>query len=121
VETADVLLDLGVHYLPRESSHPIVAMPIVRWALHEPLPHYLRYRKVERATEMRPDSHIAERLADFVSRCDRHDQSLPSHVPLPAWTLTGPASLRAAARRGDVWARGATHFDGWVDPRNLPF
>ncbi|MBM7122126.1 hypothetical protein [Dyella kyungheensis] len=121
VETADDLLDLGVHYLPRESSQPIVAMPIIRWSLREPLPHYLRYRKVGRAAVMRPDPLIAERMENFLGQCGRHDHSLDSNVSLPTWTLTGRAGLHAAAQRGDVWARGAGHFEGWVDPSRLPF
>ena len=121
IEADGALLDLGVHYLPKEARRPIVAMPVVRWAKREPLPRYLRYREMGRAPAMRPDSSIVGRVEDFLGRCEIVDRDLGDGLTAPAWALTGPDTLRAATQRSDTWARGAARFETWVDPRKLPF
>jgi hypothetical protein len=48
VEADGRLIDIAPHFLPRESSYPIVPMPAIAWDLREHLPAYLRYRVIER-------------------------------------------------------------------------
>lgn len=115
------MLDLGAHYLPMEARRPIVPMPVVRWEMKEPLPRYLRYREIARAPAMRPEAAIAEKVHGFIQHCELLSHRLGNGVTMPAWALTGPASLHAAAQSGDIWARGAVRFNGWADPHKLPF
>jgi len=101
------LLDLGAHYLPKEARQPIVAMPVIRWAIRHQLPRYLRYREVARASAMRPDPSIAATVAHFIQVCENHDRLVDEDATPPAWVLMTPTSLRKASQRGDAWARGA--------------
>lgn len=122
VEAAGHLIDLGPHYLPREARRQIAPMPLVRWSLDTPLPLYLRYRERGRELfEIQPDPSIAARVADFLDRCRTCSRSNPNAVTLPRWELIHAASLQSAARRGDVWARGAWLFASRPDLAKLPF
>lgn len=110
VETADVLLDVGTHYLPAESSWSIARMPLVRWPLNEAQPSYLRYHeRGRRDIDMRADLSMEQRVADFVGQCMTLRQSdEPLKMSSPTWQLACTPSLREAAQRpGDIWARAA--------------
>lgn len=122
VEADGHLLDLGPHYLPREARRHIAPMPLVRWSLDKPLPHYLRYRERGRElVDIRPEPSIVDRVADFLERCHTYRRSHPNPVTLPRWELIDSSSLQAAARSGDVWARGAWLFASRPEFAKLPF
>lgn len=124
VETGDSLIDLGPHYLPRDTKRPIANMPFIRWPLNQALPHYLRYRESARygpGVKLQVEDAIMERMGHFLEQCESRRPSNVSPTNVTDWELRGTDSLRIAARQGDQWARGALKFQEWVDPRKLPF
>lgn len=110
IETKGLLLDLGPHYLPAESSWPMAPIPLVRWPLSEALPKYLRYRERGRhAIHIAADPSLEARVAEFVMQCVKlRDSNVPVKMSSPTWQLTGTPSLFTAARLpGNTWARAA--------------
>lgn len=106
-------LDLGPHYLPRESQYPVVSVPVVRWSMQSELPSFLRYTPnvfYDRDAVLNSTAEVIERMAQFVERCYTLDRSMK---PIPAkwdWELTDMTSLKSAASRGDRWAQGAIRY-----------
>jgi len=124
VETVHVLIDLGPHYLPRDTRRPIAEMPLICWPRDVRLPNYLRYREKARYlpnAKLQVDSDMMERMAGFLTHCESRRHAASSAVKTTSWELRGPDSLRIAASKGDQWARSALKFDSWVNPSKLPF
>lgn len=125
LESDGVLLDLGPHYLPRGSSYPALAMPVVRWPLKAELPLFLRYRRRIRyhadVQLQQPDPAITRRMNTFLARCFEHDRSGQPVKTDWTWELTGMPAVRQAAQRGDRWARGAFLFLERATRAELPF
>jgi hypothetical protein len=124
VELGKTLIDVGPHYLPRNSSHPSVPIPFVRWSLAAPLPRFLRYRAVIRYdphVTLVSDAEILNRMDDFLARCQQENQAATGEVKLPTWQLKDMASLQYAAQRGDPWARGTSMFLRHSATIQLPF
>lgn len=111
------LLDLGPHYLPKESPHPVVATPVVRWRLRAELPLFVRYEpkiRYDRDAVLDSTPEVNQRMAVFVDRCRglaRSTKPLPSRWD---WELTDMASVESAASRGDRWAQGAIRYLSFV-------
>ncbi|QWT20147.1 hypothetical protein KPL74_20680 [Bacillus sp. NP157] len=119
LETSSYLLDLGPHYLPAESSHPIAPIPPVRLPFHEGEPRYLRYRARGRGeVDLDGDPGLAGRATAFIAQCLTTHRSVAARdLPAFTWQLSGTSSLLTAARKGDTWARGATQIvNGHVPP-----
>lgn len=124
VEADGRLIDIAPHFLPRESSYPVVPMPAIAWDLSEPLPAYLRYRVIERfpaSAMMSSDATINARCDAFVSACQERLQGQVGPINFPTWVVTGPASVAKMVNRRDLWALGARRFEGLADLQDLPF
>ena len=123
VETAERIIDPGTHFLPEDSSFPACAMPATAWNKSEALPNYLRYRergRFEKGNEA-IDVSIADKVAEFITQCRSAHAAASGLESFPGWIMTGRPSVRIAANRGDLWAIGASKFDGWVDTASIPF
>lgn len=124
VQTPERLIDLGTHFLPEDANVPVAKMPAVAWEISAGFPNYLRYRERGRFaqhTEMDGDHMVAEKGKAFVERCHTRLANQTAQLKFPTWVVTGRPSVAIAAKRGDRWAIGAEKFDGWVDPRSIPF
>jgi len=124
VEADGRLIDIAPHFLPRESSYPVVPMPAIAWDLNEPLPAYLRYRAIERFPEsamMSSDATVNARCEGFVTACQQRLQAQVGPLDFPTWVVTGSASVAKMINRKDRWALGARRFEGLADLQDLPF
>lgn len=124
VEVQDTIVDLGPHYLPRGSSFPAVGMPLIAWQPAGDLPVFLRYRRhirYDAAVQLQSDPAIRARMEQFVSICRARYRTQMGQPKLPAWILSGPEALAAAARNGDAWARNAIRFAQGIDQSQIPF
>jgi hypothetical protein len=123
VETPRLLVDLGLHLLPRGSSFPAVAMPVLAWDKAEPLYTALRYRALEiyapDAKMSSPDD-ITQRMSVFLDDIEKRGLQKRNSSTFPVWLLTGESSLHREARR-DVWASAVLRFEREADISNLPF
>jgi hypothetical protein len=119
-----LLLDVGPHLLPNDSSYPVAAMPFVAWAMEAPFPAYLRYRPLQRF----PAEAVMSVVPEQNARCDRFiadcrtrlSSQIAGSKPL-SWLLTGPGATEAAARGRDPWAQGALRFTSMTPVAELPF
>lgn len=124
VEADGRLIDVAPHFLPRESSYPVVPMPAIAWDLSETLPQYFRYRVIERFPEaamMSSDATINARCERFVAACQERLQAQVGPIDFPTWVATGSASVAKMVNRKDRWALGARRFEGLADLQDLPF
>jgi hypothetical protein len=124
VEAEGRLIDIAPHFLPRESSFPVVEMPAVAWNLAEPLPLFLRYRVQDRITgpaAMSADPVINARCDSFVAACQQRLQAQIGPLDFPTWLLTGANSLAKKAQGRDRWAWGAEKFARISQESDLPF
>lgn len=124
VECQDRLIDVGPSFLPCEASYPVARMPAFMWPLTEPLPVYARYRPQVRfsdADQLSADPVVADRAERFVRLCLETAAAHRGHLAFPGGVVTGEESVRAVARRGDLWASAALRFARMVDRSTLPF
>jgi hypothetical protein len=124
VESDGRLLDLGPHYLPRDSSFPVVAMPAVAWPLAEPLPRGLRYRALDRFPPdagMSSEPIIQARGERFMEACRQRMARQKGALTLPCWMLDGTATWESRIRRREHWALGLKEFEKRAAPADLPF
>lgn len=123
VEANGVILDPGVSYLPKRSRMSAVSMPMIAWIKNNALPNYLQYiekiRYAEEAEYIFPDD-IANRVAEFIRRCEKRYTSRTAKKKLPTWLLSNQKDLDKAARSGDRWARGAVRFQSMDSAPTIP-
>jgi hypothetical protein len=120
VEAQGYLLDPGPHYLPLRSSFPAAPIPMVRWPLASPIPHFMRYQEQARyhqEAKLRSSQEIQDRMNQFLAACEE----ARTDVATPCWQLKGMESLRYAAGNRDRWALGALRFIAEYPPSSLPF
>lgn len=107
VETQDLLLDLGLMYLPHRSTYPLSKLPVVRWNLENHLPDYLDYREILRYAPgvQLSDATFQRCSVGFRAHCRTKAQSLSTSASLKTWELKSHMSLLNASQRGDRWAK----------------
>ena len=84
----------------------------------------MRYRTQTRfadTDQMSADPIITDRALRFVALCGEKARTQRGYLAFPGGLVTGEASVRAAARRGDPWATGALRFAQMADQSSLPF
>lgn len=124
IECGDRLIDIGPSYLPLEASYPVARMPALAWRMDDPLPAYLRYRVQMRFSpedRLSTDPVIEARAERFVAACRARAAAQRGHLVFPTGLISGDASVRAIAGKGDSWARGALRFSAMADWSSLPF
>jgi hypothetical protein len=96
VHANGLLIDPGPAYLPHESPYRAPALPAIAWASPSPLPDVLAYRERVRVVPDATisDPAIAQRVADFVTRCRALRDARTAPGRLPFWLLRDMASLR---------------------------
>ncbi|MCS2611148.1 hypothetical protein [Halomonas dongshanensis] len=123
VEANGVILDPGVSYLPKRSRMSAVSMPMIAWTKNNALPKYIQYiekvRYAEEAEYIFP-SDIANRVAEFIARCEKRYTSRTAKKKLSTWLLTNQKDLDKAARSGDRWATGAIRFQSMGSVPTIP-
>jgi hypothetical protein len=124
VEAEGRLIDLGVYFLPSDSSYPVARMPAAAWDLNQKLPRYLRYREQERfdaSTMLSPDPVIMARCDHFIAACDERMKGQTGPADFSTWLMTGAPSVAIAANRRDPWANAALKFNRDPSLADLPF
>lgn len=124
VETEELLLDFGPHYLPVSSSFDAAPMPFVAWRHSEPLPHVVRYKPTisyAPGAELLSTSEIMARMAEFIADCNRRYTAQMGQPKPPTWMLSDIDGLAAAAKFGDPWAQGSLLFLSRTKVEDLPF
>jgi hypothetical protein len=123
VETEEVIIDLGPHYLPRKSSYPAERMPAVAWNRREPLPAFLRYQSL---VAFSPDAQFSpvqahrERCSRLIDACQTRNHSQITTPTFTSWIVADTHSVMAASRR-DKWAQNALLFAKRCSVSTLPF
>ncbi|MDA9489562.1 hypothetical protein [Bradyrhizobium sp. CCBAU 11361] len=120
----NTIIDLGPHYLPRDSRYPAQPLPLVAWSPASRLPKYLRYRaeiEYDPAVRLNSTPEIEKRMDTFVARCRKRFAEQRGQPKLPRWVLMGEASLAEAAAGGDAWAQNALRFAAGIGDEELPF
>lgn len=122
VESSGRLLDLGPHYLPRKSSFPAAAIPVIALPLAQS-PLFLRYRpkiRYEPDVKLASDDTITGRMQAFLKECNSQWEN-GIRPTLPTWIFSGKEALHRAITRRDPWAHGAIQFASRVRIEELPF
>lgn len=123
VEANEIILDPGVSYLPKRSKIKAVSMPMVAWSKSSELPKFLQYVEKVRYTKdaqyVFPEV-IANRVSEFIDRCSKRYSSKVARKKLSTWLLSDPTELIAAAKSGDIWARGAIRFQSMDSVPTIP-
>ncbi|MBP1843906.1 hypothetical protein J2046_002164 [Rhizobium petrolearium] len=125
VVAAGWLIDIGPHYLPRDSGYPAAEVPLVCWEIAGGLPPFLRYRVLEDfgpLTGLAATNEIHERMELFIGQCRSKAGNLIGQPKLPTWLLTSREAVERSAKQGDVWAKGALRFASMPGvEQSLPF
>lgn len=123
VEADGIILDPGTSYLPKRSRMHAVPMPMVAWSRNNALPNYLQYKETIRYAEeveyIFPDD-IANRVSDFIERCQKRYASKAAKKKLSNWILSSPNGLNNTAKSGDRWAKGALRFLSMASAPTIP-
>ncbi|NKK74024.1 hypothetical protein GFL21_28855 [Rhizobium anhuiense] len=125
VVAAGQLIDIGPHYLPRDSGYPAADVPLVCWDIAAGLPPFLRYRVIEDfgpLTGLVTTNEIHERMGSFIGQCRSKARNQVGQPKLPMWLLTSREAVERSAAQGDVWAKGALRFASMPGiEQSLPF
>lgn len=111
VEAEGRTLDLNFHYFSIGGRYKAAPMPAVAWPQGESFPVYAQYRVRSDATHFSfSNPNHAERLENFIARCQARIGALIGNPKPPFWILRGQASFANALKSGDLWAESALRF-----------
>lgn len=104
------IIDPTSPYMAMKGSFEKADAPIVYWNILKEMPKSFRYYYAADLSPRSPDTYdddMKKRLREFVQTCESKAREIKGQPRMKYWLLKDMHSIKAAADRGDTWAKAA--------------